>query len=376
MNVTMGAMGRRGWYGARVIAVTAAVGLLLAACGDADTAEVDESEEAADVDEAGDAGEGDEAEADGEGQASLDCDDTVAIQFAFITPVDSAYDVGGRAFEEHLEDVAPGCFDFSSFPDGQLGDELDIEQAMQEGAIQMGVGAQALQTFVDEAPLFMTPFLFAGREHMEAVIESDVTDEYEQFVREQGNFEVLGYFTAGDRHILSSEEIDSVDDLEGLQLRVPESRLQIDIWRQLGVNSVDLPFGDMYTGLQTGTVDAIELDPALIRAMSLYEVADYYVLTDHLTGAYPLIMDAAFYDSLDADQQAVIDEAGQVAQEANQEFDTAGVEESLEALESEHGIEIIEIDNTELREQVQSVYGEYEDTLPPDLVDRILELEP
>lgn len=367
-------MSRRAGVRGRAPTAVATAALLLAGCGDAAD---DSADDAPEVDtEATNEGTDSGDEPGDDEQATIECDDTVNLQYAFITPEGSAYDVGGRAFEEHLDSAAPGCFEFSSFPDGQLGNELDIEQAMQEGAIQMGVGAQALEAFVDEAPLFMTPFLFDGREHMEAVIESDITDDYEEFVLNQGNFKVLGYFTAGDRHILSSQEIRSTEDLEGLQLRVPESRLQIDIWRELGVNSVDLPFGDLYSGLQTGTVDAIELDPALIRAMSLYEVADYYVLTDHLTGAYPLIMDANFYNGLDADRQTVIDEAGRVAQDANQEFDTAGVEESLEALSEEHGIEVIEIDNTELRQRTRSVYGDYEETLPPELVERILELEP
>lgn len=348
----------------RVVVVLAALALLLAACAEDDP--VEEAEGDADDEVA----ENDAAE---EGADGPQCEEPHELRYAFITPETSPYDAGGIAFADYLEEHAPGCFDFESFPDGQLGNELDIEQSIEGGAVQLGVGAQALQNFVPEAPLFMTPFLFEDRAHMEAVTDSELADEYAELVEDQAGFKVLGYFTAGDRHILSTEPVRDAGDLQGLSLRVPESQLQIDIWEELGANPVDLPFGDMYTGLQTGTVDAIELDPSLIVAMSLYEVTDYYTLTDHLTGAYPLIMDANFYDSLPEDLQQVIDEAGEAAEQANREHDEELIEEGLAELE-ELGVEVIEFDNTELREQVSEVYDQFPDTLPPDMVERIQEL--
>ena len=344
--------GRRSKWKAGV----AACALLLAACGGGDGG-------ASPTDEAG-------------GTGGISCDSTQGLKFAFITPEDTPYDAGGDVFGQYLEDNAPGCFDFQSFSSGQLGEEQDIEQAIQAGAIQLGVGAFALASFVDEAPLFMTPFVFSGRKHTYAVADGPIGDEFAQRVEEKASFKVLGYFTAGDRHILSTKPVRSEDDLQGLKLRVAPSDLQVNIWRAIGVNPVDLPLGDMYTGLQTGTVDAVEFDPALIVALKLYEVTKYYTLTDHLTGAYPLIMDVNFYNSLSADLQKVIDEAGAAAEDANRAKDEELNDVSLEKLENELGIEVIPFENAELRQQVQSVYEEFPEALPPDVLEEILAADP
>lgn len=362
MRHTLKDAGWRRWL--RMGSAFAAMALLVAACAP------DEDEPAA-VEEPEDVVEEPEPDEDEAGDA-VACEEEHTLVWAFITPEGSPYDAGGVAFGEHLEEHAPGCFDFQSFPAGQLGDERDIEVAMQSGAIQMGVGAFALEEFVPEAPLTMTPFVFEDRDHTYRVIDGPAADDVADLIEDRAGFKTLGYFTAGDRHILSTEPVRSEEDLEGLSLRVAPSDLQISIWSEIGVVPVDLPFGDMYTGLQTGTVDAIELDPGLIVGLSLYEVTDYYILTDHLTGAYPLIMDMAFYDALDPELQDVIDAAGEAAEEANHARDEELIEGALEALETEHGIEVIEFDNSELRERVRSVYEDFPTALPPDVLELIL----
>jgi tripartite ATP-independent transporter DctP family solute receptor len=353
----------RSGRGSRIAILVGALALVLAACP-ADEPEVEDPNDTEEVDP--------EDEND-EAADAPECEEEQEIVFAFITPAGSPYDAGGEAFADYLEENAPGCFDFQSFPGGELGDELDILQSIQAGAVQLGVGAFAFGGLVREAPVLMTPFVFEDREHNYEAVDGQVGEEFREYTEPAG-FKTLGYFTAGDRHILSTQPVEAEEDLQGLSMRVAPDDVQIAVWRAVGLNPVDLPFGDMYTGLQTGTVDAIELDPALIVQMSLYEVTDYYILTDHLTGAYPLVMDLNFYESLDPELQTIIDEAGQAGQEANRARDEELIEDSLRALEEDHGIEIVEFDNEQLRQEVQDTYDEFPERLPPDLLEQILQI--
>jgi TRAP-type transport system periplasmic protein len=312
----------------------------------------------------------DEEVATGTGGA-LSCDSAKEIKFAHIEATDQPYDVGGQAFSEYLEKEAPGCFEVKIFPSSQLGQEQDIEQAIQAGAVQLGVGAFALASFVPEAPLFMTPFVFEDREHMTQVADGPIGEEYAKIVEEKGGFKVLGYFTAGDRSILSTKPIDGPEGLRGLKMRVAPSELQVDVWKAVGITPVDLPFGDMYTAMQTGAVQAVELDPSNIVALKLAEVAKHYTLTDHLTGAYPLIMGKQFYEELSPELQKVVDDAGAAAVEAARASDEEQGKAALEGMESA-GVEVAQFDSAPLREEVQRVYERFPEALPPELLERIL----
>jgi tripartite ATP-independent transporter DctP family solute receptor len=314
---------------------------------------------------------GGETESSGTGAGgALNCDSPKDIKFAHIEATGQPYDVGGQAFAKYLDEKAPGCFEVKTFPSSQLGQEQDIEQAMQANAVQLGVGAFALASFVPAAPLFMTPFVFQDRDHMTRVADGEIGDEYAKLVEKAG-FKVIGYFTAGDRSILSTRPISSPADLRGLKMRVAPSELQVKVWKSVGVNPVDLPFGDMYTAMQTDTVQAVELDPSNIVALKLSEVAKHYTVTDHLTGAYPLIVSGQFFNGLSPELQKVVEDAGHAAEEAARAADVQQGEAALEKMK-QAGVEVAQFDSTMLRDEVRRVYAQFPEALPPELLQRIL----
>lgn len=296
------------------------------------------------------------------------------IKVAYITAEGTPYDVGAKKFKEEVEAKANGRVSVELFPAGQLGNEMDILQAIQQGSVQAGIAAFTLTNFVPEASLFQTPFIFKDWDHALNVAKSDVAVELSDRIERTAGFKVLGYFTAGERNVISTKPIKSISDFKGVKLRVPESKLQVDVWKAVGANPTPLAWGEMYSGLQTGVIEAVELDPVNIVAQKLNEVAENYTQTRHLIGLFPFVIDINFFNTLPKDLQQVIIDAGAAATEEEVQFDKSEVKDAEKEL-IDSGVSIFEFDSRQLNDILQPVFEAYPKELPPELLKQIEEMK-
>lgn len=332
--------------------------LLLAACG---------SETA--TEETG----GDEAAENGE-EAATDNGEEVVLRLGHGTATSSLYHAGAEKFKELVEESTDGQVRVEVYPDGQLGHDRDLTEGMNMGTIEMGmIGLEPLTSMAPKLKAVNLPFLFTDRETAYEVLDGELGQEMVENLPGEHGIRVLGYFENGFRHISNSRtEIKTPEDLNGLAIRTPESSVSLAIFNALGANPTPMSFGELYTGLEQGTVDGQENPAALIYTTAFYEVQDYVSLTGHMYSPMVLTISEQKWSSLSPELQEAIVEAADGAKDYERQLSAEQEAEYIELLKEE-GVTITEPELEPFVEATQSVYDEFESDFDPDFYERLLE---
>ncbi len=246
------------------------------------------------------------------------------FKFAELNPKDHIMEQVDSKFAELVYEKTDGRIKIEVFPAGQLGDEKTMYQSLQMGggAIDMCRGnTNSLGDFgVKKLNLFGLPFIFRDRAHLWNVLNSEIGAEFLKEPQEAGTGMVgLFYLDEGARHIFTKPgiEVKSVADLKGLKLRVPTTQLMSETFQALGVQPTPISFGELYSALQAGTVDGAEQPYSGYYSNNFYEVAPNYVLSGHTYSPSIVLMSEAVFSKLDAEDQAIIMQAGKEAEQYN-----------------------------------------------------------
>src|SRR5699024_7110089 len=165
---------------------------------------------------------------------------------------------------------------------------------------------------------------------------------------ENSNIRLLGYLHFGFRNLLTTEgnEVKSVEDMEGLDVRSPESWVWTQMFKEWGANPTPVTLGEAYSSVQTGVVDGLENPASVNTDNKYYEVTDNLTLTEHMFGTINFVINNDTYESLSEEQQETLDELSQEAlKDANENIMRPRDEEAFEELEEK--LNIIELDDLE-----------------------------
>ncbi len=246
------------------------------------------------------------------------------FKYAELNPEGHIMAQSGAQFAKLVSEKSNGRITIETFPAGQLGDEKTMYQTLQMGggAIDICRGnTNALGDFgAKKLTLFGLPFIFRDREHLWNVLNSEIGDEFLKEPQEIGSGLVgLFYLDEGSRHFFTKKDvvINSIEDFKGLKLRVPTTDLMTDTVTALGVQSTPISFSELYSALQTGTVDGAEQPFSGYFSNKFYEVAPNYILTGHTYSPSIVLMSESVWNKLDADDQALIMEARKEAEQWN-----------------------------------------------------------
>jgi tripartite ATP-independent transporter DctP family solute receptor len=284
------------------------------------------------------------------------------------------YAIAARYFAEELENAAPGEFEVQFFPNHQLGDDSSMLQAMQFGTMGAGVitGTQ-VGTLEPAFQLNDLPFLYANNAQAHKVLDGEVGQKLLELLDSQG-IVGLGFPEAGFRHTINNERpIRNPEDFSGVKLRVQPSDLFLDSFRAIGANPVPMAWSDVFTAVQQGTVDGLEIPLPVIYANKYPEVTDYLSLTSHTYNALALLMSKQTFNKLSEENQEAVRQAAKRAIDRQRETVAANNESVLDQIR-EAGMEVNEVDDVEaFRERVSGVYDEYSSKIGEDIVSRALE---
>ncbi|QIT54482.1 TRAP transporter substrate-binding protein [Aquisalimonas sp. 2447] len=284
------------------------------------------------------------------------------------------YAIAARYFAEELENEAPGAFDVRYFPSNELGDESEMLQGMQLGTLDAGVitGTQ-IATVSSAFQLNDLPFLYEDNAQAQRVLDGEVGETMLASLEPEG-IVGLGFAEAGFRHTINNRgPIYSPDDISGLRMRVQPSDLFIDSFRAIGANPVPMAWSDVFTAVQQGTVDGLEIPLAVIYANNYPDVTDYLSLTSHSYNALGLLVSKQTYDGLSEEHQEAMQTAARSAIERQRQTVAENNDQIAQNIE-DAGMEINEIDDVEaFRALVEGVYDEYRDAIGGDLLDMALE---
>jgi tripartite ATP-independent transporter DctP family solute receptor len=209
-----------------------------------------------------------------------------------------------------VEQKSGGRHHLKIFHSRQLGEESDTIDQTRVGAIDLNrTNVAPIGSLVPAANVLALPFLFRSFEHLHNVIDQTIGDEILASFQRAG-FIGLAYYDSGARSIYNSlRPVRTLADMKGLRIRVQQSELMVNMIKALGAEPVELPYGQVLTGLQTKLIDGAENNWPSYVTTNHYKAAPYYTLTEHTMGPEVLVMSLRAWESLSADDQAIFRDA-------------------------------------------------------------------
>ena len=204
--------------------------------------------------------------------------------FGYDQPKTTAYGFAGDTFEAKLKELSKGTMIIDQFPGAQLGQEPQMLQKVETGDIDFIITSTAnAATAAPEAGVFSIHFVFKGEDHLKkAVTDPKVLAAFKKMVTDTAKgAHVLTLLTLGLRDFYSKREIHNIADIKGLKVRVQATPTEDTLFPAYGAQVVHMPFGDVYTSLQTGVVDVAENGINVYLSNKHYEVAPIMSLSEH-----------------------------------------------------------------------------------------------
>jgi tripartite ATP-independent transporter DctP family solute receptor len=196
------------------------------------------------------------------------------------------------------------------FHSRQLGEEKETIEQTRAGAIDLNrTNGALIGNFVPAMNVLAMPFLFRSIEHLQKVLDGPIGNEILNSFEPYG-FVGLAFYDSGARSIYNSvRPIRTLDDIKGLRLRVQQSQLMSDMVRALGAEPVELPYGQVITGLATKLIDGAENNWPSFVTTDHYKFAGYYTLTEHTMSPEVLVMSKKAWESLSANDRKLFRDA-------------------------------------------------------------------
>ena len=196
------------------------------------------------------------------------------------------------------------------FHSRQLGEEKETIEQTRVGAIDLNrTNVAPIGNFVPAVNVLAIPFLFRSIEHLQKVLDGPIGSEILASFESHG-FVGLAFYDSGARSIYNSvRPVRSIGDLGGLRLRVQQSELMSDMIRALGADPVELPYGQVVTGLATKLIDGAENNWPSFVTTDHYKYAGYYTLTEHTMSPEVLVVSQKAWQSLSAEDRKIFREA-------------------------------------------------------------------
>jgi tripartite ATP-independent transporter DctP family solute receptor len=215
-----------------------------------------------------------------------------------------------KHFSEIVAAKSGGKIKVKLFAGGSLGNDVTMVSALQGGTQEMTIPDTAtLVSQIKDFGVLNFPFLFNNEQEADALLDGPFGDKLLAKLPEKG-LVGLGFWENGFRQTTNSKRpINTVKDYDGLKLRVMQNPLFIDTFKTLGANAVPMAFTELFTAMETKTVDGQENPVPTIQASKFNEVQKYLTLTRHTYSVWVLLMSKKYWDTLTPDEQKLLKES-------------------------------------------------------------------
>jgi len=286
--------------------------------------------------------------------------DKIIIRVATGTAPDHPENVGSNKFKEIVEKKTNGRVEVHVHPAGQLGSQRDFVEALRSGTLEVTMVTLGFYSAYDPLlNIFELPYLFRDRDHAYRVVDGPIGAQIKERVNKKG-VHVMAFWEAGLRYVTNNvRPIVKPDDLKGLKIRVPESKVNIDTFKAFGANPAPLPFTEVYMALKQGVFDGQENPPSNIYRSKLYEAQKYLSLTGHQFLVHMFMYSGQLWDKLPADLQKAIEGSAIEAGKFQRDFTWSEDTKLVTALK-DAGMQVNTVDKQAFMDKAKPLYGEYE----------------
>ena len=279
---------------------------------------------------------------------------------------------GVKLMGKLVEERTGGRIKIQMFHSRQLGEEKDTLEQTRFGVIDFTrVNTAPLNNLVLATLVVGLPFLFRDTAHMQKVMDGPIGDDIGKDTASHG-LVTLAYYDSGARCFYTKPRpVQEPEALKGLKVRVQQSDMWVALMRAFGANATPLPFGEVYSAIQTGVVDGAENNVPTYFTSRHFEVAKFYTKTEHSLSPEILAMSKRSYDKLAKPDQEIIRAAAKESVPHMRKLWVAMEEEALAKITA-GGAQVVEADKAAYARLTQPVYDQFvKDAKLKALVERI-----
>ncbi|MFH1057222.1 MAG: DctP family TRAP transporter solute-binding subunit [Pseudomonadota bacterium] len=307
----------------------------------------------------------------------------MTIKYGHVAPPFHGQSKGVDAFAKYVNEKTNGEIEVKTFPFGQLGSERSMAEQVQAGTLEMAsITTAVMQNYVPQTAVMDLPFAFPSRKVAYAVIDDpEWQKKFFGYLPKKG-FIGIGWTENEIRDITNTKRpIRKPEDVAGLKIRVMNSPVYMDTFKQLGASPVGIPFPELYSALQQGVIDAQENPLYTSILIKATEITKFATKTQHIVTECIQIVNPDFWEKLKPEQQKIFREAAALALKVNRE-ETAKDFDKLPKLGisiaeycKQNSVQVVDLTPAERKafaDAVKPVWTKYRDVVGPDLYDAFM----
>lgn len=281
--------------------------------------------------------------------------ETWSLRLGFETPRTDSQFVGSDAMAKYAAEKSGGRIDIKLFPDGVLGSGPTMLSQMRGGTLDIYLGGSGyFANMAQVLNIVDIPFLFMGYKHVDTLLEGDLG---RRMLAELDAFDMKGlaFFENGFRCLTNSRRpIRTAADVKGLKLRTLANPMHIEAWTLLGTNPVPMPLSELYTALETGTVEGQEHPLNVTYSAKLFEVQKHISVSNHAYSPLVIAMNKKKFESMPKDLQDILIEAAWHGARAQKDFIRSNIADMVKSMAA-FGCEIVPANEVDMKSFVDIV---------------------
>ncbi len=282
------------------------------------------------------------------------------IRFGYGLNEQSNQGRAAKVFADEVAKLSGGKMKVRAIGAAALGPDNQMQQALIGGAQEMMVGSTAtLVGITKEMAIWDTPFLISSAKEADTLLDGPVGDKVRNKLQDKGLVGLV-YWENGFRNLTNSKRaITKMEDMQGIKLRVMQNNVFLSSFQTLGANAIPLAFSELFSALETKTVDGQENPFNTILSSKFYEVQKYMTVTNHVYSPWIVTASKKWWDQLSKDEQKVLMDAAKVSREFERKDTRAEAAKAMGDLKAK-GMEINELSPAEsarMRDKLTKVYA-------------------
>ena len=283
---------------------------------------------------------------------------------------------GVAAMQACFDERTDGQWTLNAFWSSALGDDLEATQSLRSGTLEMVITSTSPLVGLEPAlGVFDLPFLFGSNEEADAILDGEFGAAMSERMEPLGLVN-LAYWENGFRNLTNSARpVDDAEDISGMRVRVMQNQIFLDTFQNLGANAMPMAFGEVFTALETGAIDAQENPYVTIRTSQFYDVQSYLTETRHAYTPFMVLFSGPIWQTLSEEEHEILFACAEEGRDVQRQVSRERSDEALEYLRTDGGMQFTELGEEaleEIRQAVAPVYERHAATIGPDVVEQMM----
>jgi tripartite ATP-independent transporter DctP family solute receptor len=279
-----------------------------------------------------------------------------------------------KKFKEIVESKSAGKLKVQNYFSAQLGDDQKMTEALKGGLQEVTIPSTSpLVGTVKEFGIFDFPFIFNNEKEADTILDGPIGQKVLEKLPEHG-LVGLSYWENGFRNLTNSKRaVATADDFKGLKIRTMQNSVHLDAFKALGANPTPMAFSEVFTALESKTVDGQENPLATIKSSKFFEVQPYLSMTNHVYTPFVFLISKKFWDQLSDDEKKIIKDAAVEAGKYNRQINREENKKALDDLKAK-GMKVNEVsdaDKAKIQELIKPTIDKYAKQFGEDLVNQM-----